>query len=95
MNEMTSKFKDFDSIVINDNQFEKCLRIQLNLSELNITKLLSYLKCNGWSDYKFNQYSMKSQIDENGNPKTTVIVGYIPPYEKTYQNLQDDKFNSS
>jgi hypothetical protein len=82
MNETSSRFKDFESIIINDNQFEKCLIIQLALAELNITKLLSYLKCNGWSDYKFNQYSMKSQIDEHGTPTTTVIVGYVPPIVK-------------
>ena len=78
MNETSTRFKDFDNIIIDDNQFEKCLRIQLHIENVNITKLLSYLKMNGWSDYKFNQYSMKTQ-NENGKYITTAIIGYIPP----------------
>jgi hypothetical protein len=82
MNKTTTRFKDFETIIITNDQFEKCLRIQLNLANLNITKLLSYLKCNGWSDYKFNQYSMKTQVNEHGISITNVIVGYVPPLVK-------------
>ena len=78
MNKTSSRFKDFESIVINDNQFEKCLTVILFLESIDIMKLLSYLRCNGWSNYKFNQYSMKTQINEHGT-YTTAIIGYVPP----------------
>ena len=78
MNKTSSRFKDFESIVINDNQFEKCLTVTLLLDSINIQTVLSYLKCNGWSNYKFNQYSMKTQSNEHGT-FTTAIIGYVPP----------------
>jgi len=81
MTETSMRFKDFENIIIDDNKFEKSLRIQLHLENVNITKLLSYLKKNGWSDYKFNQYSMKTQND-NGKYLTITIIGYIPPSVK-------------
>jgi hypothetical protein len=74
-----SRFKNFDSIVITNNQIDKCLNIQLtNLSEnINIRNLLQYLKNNGWCNYKFNEYSIKKQ--DNINLPTLVILSYTPP----------------
>lgn len=75
-----SRFKDFESIIINNDQFEKCLKIELSDSpdKVNIRKLLSYLKCNGWLNYKFNDYSVRS-INELG---TLVTISYVPPILK-------------
>jgi len=81
MSEASTRFKDFESIIINNDQFEKCLRIKLSESpdNINIRNLLRYLKNNGWMNYKFNSYSIKPQINEQG---TMVIVSYIPPVLK-------------
>ena len=59
MSEASTRFKDFESIIINNDQFEKCLRIKLSETpdNINIRNLLRYLKNNGWCNYKFNDYS--------------------------------------
>ena len=81
MSEASTRFKDFESIIINNDQFEKCLRIKLSETSenVNIRNLLRYLKNNGWCNYKFNSYSIKPQINEQG---TMVIISYIPPVLK-------------
>jgi len=75
-----SRFKDFESIIINNDQFEKCLKIELHETpeNVNVRKLLSYLKNNGWLNYKFNDYSVRS-INEHG---TLVTISYVPPILK-------------
>lgn len=75
-----SKLKNFDSIIIINNQFDKCLNIHLSNSpeNINIRYLLQYLKNNGWNNYKFNEYSIKNQIDNLKHP-TLVILSYTLP----------------
>lgn len=78
MSKTSSRFKNFDSIVIKDDQFEKRLRIHLLTDNVNVSSLLCYLKSNGWMNYKFNEYSIKSEVNEQGTT-TVVTLGYIPP----------------
>ncbi len=74
-----ARFKDFDSIIIKDDQLEKRLRIHLLTDKkVNISNLLCYLKSNGWSNYKFNEYSIKLQINDL-NTTTIITFGYVPP----------------
>lgn len=79
MSNLPSRFSTFDSIVINNDQGDKCLKIELpNSSEdINVRNLISYLKCNGWIDYKFKEYSIKTL--EKG---IKVILSYELPKVK-------------
>lgn len=80
MSTTSSRFKDFDSIVVTNNQFEKFLSIHLSIipENVDVRKLIGYLKCNGWINYKFNSYSVKPQVNEQG-VTTLVILSYTPP----------------
>lgn len=83
MSEASERFKDFESIIINNDQFEKCLRIKLSEvpENINVRNLLRYLKSNGWCNYKFNSYSIKPLINDQGTD-TLIILSYIPPVLK-------------
>jgi hypothetical protein len=74
MSSPSSRFKDFGSIIIDDDPFGKRMKIQLSdiPENLNIRNLLNYLKCNGWMNYKFNETGIS----------TVVILSYIPPVLK-------------
>lgn len=81
MSTTSSRFKDFGSIVITNNQFEKFLTIHLSdvlPDNISVSNLLSYLKTNGWVNYKFSGYSIKPQVNEHG-VSTVVILSYTPP----------------
>lgn len=81
MSTTSLRFKYFDSIVITNNQFEKFLTIHLPdvlPDNISVSNLLSYLKTNGWVNYKFSGYSIKPQVNEHG-VSTVVILSYIPP----------------
>ena len=83
MSTTSSRFKCFDSIVITNNQFEKILTIHLSElpDSISVSNLLSYLKSNGWINYKFNGYSIKPQVNEHG-VSTVVLLNYTPPQLK-------------
>lgn len=80
MSTTSSRFKDFDSIIITNNQFEKILTVHLSAipDNVDVRKLIGYLKCNGWINYKFYGYSIKPKVDEQGIT-TLVTLSYTPP----------------
>ena len=72
-----SRFNNVESTIINilNDNYEKCLKVQMSEKPDNISSLIRYLKRNGWSDYKFNGYSMKdvNELD------VVVTLSYTPP----------------
>jgi len=68
--------KTNDNIVkIENNQFDNYLKIHCkNDPTGKISNIMRYLKCNGWENFKFNQY----KIDTNNNDYI-IKIDYIMP----------------
>lgn len=81
MDTTSSRFKNIESTIIDilNDQYEKCLKIQLSNKPDNISGLISYLKRNGWCNYKFNGYSIKNHVNELD---VVVTLSYTPPILK-------------
>jgi len=81
MNTTSLRFKNIESNIIDilNDQYGKCLKIQLSNKPDNISSLISYLKNNGWCNYKFNDYSIKKHVNELD---VVVTLSYIPPVLK-------------
>lgn len=78
MDKTSSRFRNIESTIVNilNDQYEKCLKVQLSRKPDNISTLINYLKHIGWCNYKFNEYSIKNHVNELD---VIVILNYIPP----------------
>ena len=78
MDKTSSRFRNIESTIVNilNDQYEKCLKVQLSRKPDNISTLINYLKHIGWCNYKFNGYSIKNHVNELD---VIVILNYIPP----------------
>ena len=66
MDKTSSRFRNIESTIVNilNDQYEKCLKVQLSRKPDNISTLINYLKHIGWCNYKFNEYSIKNHVNE-------------------------------
>jgi len=61
-------------IKIENNQFENYLKIYCKINpDKKISNVMKYLKSNGWSDFKFNEYSIRKELDNN----YIIILNYV------------------
>ena len=73
MGEINAKSINDSIIRIENNDYDNYLNIYCK-SDQKIMNILSYLRSNGWKDFKFNQYSVRK--DSEGY---IVKVGYAKP----------------
>lgn len=75
MGEINAKSINDSIIRVENNDCDNYLKIYCKINpDQKIMNIIRYLKCNGWKDFKFNQYSVKKDSDEY-----VVNIGYVRP----------------